>query len=275
MKNFRLASVVYLLILAFIYVGYVVYPLAETVRESLQVNGEFSFANYVDILNPTNSANVEAVWNSVLVSLLSFLFSCIVGVFFAFVLTQCDFPFRKFLSRLAILPIALPPLVGVIAFLFVFGESGILPRVVEKLIGLSGSSMALDGLSAIVAIHSYSFYVYFYLFVSTALRNLDASQIEAAQVLGCRVLREGRSGFDARIEHLYRIALSRRPQPEEIGELKALFSEQLTLCRNNPETAGALIGDQTMPEGIDSCEAAAWIGLARTILNLDEFITRQ
>ncbi len=184
MKKLKLTYVLPLLLLSVVYVGYVVYPLAETVRESLQVNGEFSFTNYFDILNPNNSANFEAVWNSVLVSLLSVVFSCLVGVFLAFVLTQCDFPLRKLLSRLAVLPIALPPLVGVIAFLFVFGESGILPRVVQKIFGFSGSAVSLDGFSAIVAVHTYSFYVYFYLFVSTSLRNLDASQLEAAQTLG-------------------------------------------------------------------------------------------
>ena len=60
-----------------------------------------------------------------------------------------------------------------------------------------------------------------------------------------------------------------------IGELGALFSEQLKLCRTDPKASLALAGQQTLPDGIDKSEAAAWVGLARTVLNLDEFITRQ
>ncbi|MBI5472123.1 MAG: iron ABC transporter permease [Ignavibacteriae bacterium] len=173
-----------ILILAFVYAGYVLFPLGRMVWESLHTDEVFTLENYVQALDPRSSANLEAVWNSVYVSVLSVVFSGVVGILFAFVFTQCDFPLRGVLSRVAVLPIALPPLVGVIAFLFVFGESGILPRVVEWLLGARASSVALEGLSAIVAIHTYSFSVYFYLFASTALRSLDASQLEAAGSFG-------------------------------------------------------------------------------------------
>jgi len=41
------------------------------------------------------------------------------------------------------------------------------------------------------------------------------------------------------------------------------------------ESLERLIGNQPIPEGVDRAEAAAWIGLARTVLNFDEFITRE
>ncbi len=171
-------------LLCFVYAGYVLYPLVAIVRESLMVNGDFSFANYLGLVSLRNSADIEAVWNSILVSLLSVGGSCVLGVFFAFVFTQLDFPLRRVFSRIAILPIALPPLVGVISFLFVFGETGILPRVAAEWFGLPIGALALDGFAAIVAVHTYSFYVYFYLFVSTTLRNLDGSVLEAGQIPG-------------------------------------------------------------------------------------------
>lgn len=189
MNRFTIKRLIPVLLLGAVYAGYVIYPLTETLRESVNIGGAFSVANYVDILRPGNSANFEALWNSVLVSILSVLFSGIVGTFLAFVLTQFTFPLQGLLSRLAVVPIALPPLVGVIAFLFAFGESGIIPRIVQEVSGLSGSVIALEGFSAIVAVHTYSFYVYFYLFVSTSLRQLEAAQLEAAQTLGSTALR--------------------------------------------------------------------------------------
>jgi hypothetical protein len=54
-----------------------------------------------------------------------------------------------------------------------------------------------------------------------------------------------------------------------------LFGQQKTLCRRDLPALERLIGNQPIPEGVDRAEAAAWIGLARTVLNFDEFITRE
>jgi iron(III) transport system permease protein len=159
-------------------------PLVVTLMHSMRADGEWTLERFASLLDPRNASNVEAVVNSVWVSLLSVLVSGILGVLFAFVVTQCEFPFRSLMARLAILPVALPPLVGVIAFLFAFGESGILPRGVQALFALEHVPFALDGFPAIVAVHVYSFNVYFLLFVSTALRQVDGSLLEAAQGLG-------------------------------------------------------------------------------------------
>ena len=71
-----------------------------------------------------------------------------------------------------------------IAFLLVFGESGILPRLVKLSLGLEDVPFYLDGIPAIVAVHVYSFYVYFYLLCSSALKQIDGSVLEAAANLG-------------------------------------------------------------------------------------------
>jgi iron(III) transport system permease protein len=184
MRALRLTMLLPVLLLLFVLVGYVIYPLLVTVRESLTTAGGISLSNYAGLMDPRNKGNMEAVGNSVVVSVLSVLFGGIVGTLLAFGLTQMQFPGRAFLARLAIVPIALPPLVGVIAFLFVFGESGILPRVIQNALGSAAPPLYLNGFWAIVAIHVYSFYVYFYLFVSTALQQIDASMMEAASGLG-------------------------------------------------------------------------------------------
>lgn len=171
-------------LLLFLFVGFVLYPLAMTIRESLLFNGTFSLEHYRTLFVFSNAANWEAVWNSVWVSLLSVIASCLVGGVLALVVTQFDFPFRRWLERLAVLPIALPPLVGVIAFLFVFGESGILPRGLQMILNSSEVPFMINGKPAIIAIHAYSFNVYFFLFLTGALRSLDGSLVEASRGLG-------------------------------------------------------------------------------------------
>ncbi|MGB2960015.1 MAG: iron ABC transporter permease, partial [Bacteroidota bacterium] len=160
------------------------YPLGVTLVESVRDTEGLTLSRYISLLDPSNSGNWEAVLNSVGVSLFTVLLSGAVGLLFAVVFTQMDFPFRSVLGRLAIVPIALPPLVGVIAFLLVFGESGILPRLMKTALGLQVVPFYLDGLSAILAVHVYSFYVYSYLLCASALRQIDGSVLEAAANLG-------------------------------------------------------------------------------------------
>ena len=98
MRSFKAVYLVPLCLLAFFLIGYVVYPLGRAVAESFSVNGGVSLENYLQLISPSSKGNWEAVANSVLVSLLTVLFSCVVGLFFAFVFTQYDFPFKEFLS---------------------------------------------------------------------------------------------------------------------------------------------------------------------------------
>ena len=162
----------------------VLYPMCATIVQSLHAGGALSLANYRALVDPADRANMEAVGNSLTVSLLSVLLSGALGLFLAFVFTQFRFPLRGVLGRLAVLPVALPPLVGVIAFLFVFGETGIIPRGLQLLTGSSSAMLAAGGVSGILLVHVYSFHVYFYLFASAGLRSLDASALEAAEGLG-------------------------------------------------------------------------------------------
>jgi iron(III) transport system permease protein len=172
------------LVLLLFVVGYVLYPLWATVWSSISTDHGVSLNRYLELVDPGNLAAWEAVGNSVFVSVMSVVLSAAVGTLFAVVVTQTRFPGRRVMSRFAVLPIALPPLVGVIAFMFVFGESGFLPRFLQLVFRASSVPFYLDGLSAIIAVHVYSFYVYFYLFVSNALLRLDGSLMEAAAGLG-------------------------------------------------------------------------------------------
>jgi iron(III) transport system permease protein len=74
--------------------------------------------------------------------------------------------------------------VGVIAFLFVFGETGILPRLFQRVFGSDGTPFALSGLGGVLVVHVYSFHVYFYLMCSSALRTIDGAQLDAAAGMG-------------------------------------------------------------------------------------------
>ncbi len=125
-----------------------------------------------------------ALWNSLWTSAASVALSAAVGVPLAFLFERYDFPGRRLLGALVALPAVMPPLVGVIAFLFLYGESGFVARALQALTGSRETPWRLQGAGAILLVHAYSMYVYFYLFVRAGLARLDASALEAAASLG-------------------------------------------------------------------------------------------
>ncbi len=183
-SNYIIAGAVLSVLLA-----YLVYPSLTTLVLGLRLENISSFFQGWD------SANIRALVNSTWIALLSVIGAGFVGTFLAYLFYRVDFPLRKVLMGVAVLPMALPPLVGVLAFLFLYGESGIIPRGLQAIFEMSEVPFSFEGLTAVWLVHVYTMYVYFYLFVSAALNQIDSGALEASSDLGasgfrtfCKVL---------------------------------------------------------------------------------------
>ncbi|MCH2113351.1 MAG: PSD1 and planctomycete cytochrome C domain-containing protein [Pirellulales bacterium] len=107
-----------------------------------------------------------------------------------------------------------------------------------------------------------------------ALLN-DPTYVEAARALAGRMMAGVEHTPTGRIELAYRLALQRAPRLEEIELLLELFDRQLhdySLRTKDAEKAQAV--GLSPSRGESSPEKAAWVAVARTILNLHETITR-
>jgi hypothetical protein len=67
--------------------------------------------------------------------------------------------------------------------------------------------------------------------------------------------------------------LSRAPKAAETDRLATFFERQRELLRRDAEAEGRIA--PFVPPGEDAIEVAAWTGVARGLMNLDEFITRE
>ena len=105
-------------------------------------------------------ADREALSTSIVISLASVVASLAIGVPLAFLLSRFEFPGRRILRAVATLPAALPPLVGVIAFLFLYGESGVVTRAIQRMFSMTEAPWRLTGVPAIIFVHAYTMYVY-------------------------------------------------------------------------------------------------------------------
>ena len=160
----------------------VLYPNLMVLADSLRTPAGWGLAAYARFL--ASHAERLALWNSVWISVASVLLSALIGVPLAFLFSRYAFPGRRVLAALVSLPVLLPPLVGVVAFLFLYGETGFLTRGVQLLLGLDEPPWRLAGAGAVLLVHAYTMYVYFFAFTRAALARLDESHAEAAAALG-------------------------------------------------------------------------------------------
>jgi hypothetical protein len=112
---------------------------------------------------------------------------------------------------------------------------------------------------------------------NTPLQSLtmanDQAMLEHVRALGCRLL-EFSSDDQAKIEHAYQLCFARMPDPHEHETLLQFVIAQRGDFKASPADAKAFAGAaDSEPES--SVELAVWTAVARVLLNLDEFITRE
>ncbi len=100
----------------------------------------------------------------------------------------------------------------------------------------------------------------------------DPVFFEAAQALAVQAVTEEKD-FDQRLERMFRLSLSRRPRSAEKDRIATYFDQQKTIFDAEPEAAPHVA--PYLPPGVSRLEMAAWTGVARGLLNLDEFVTRE
>jgi hypothetical protein len=112
---------------------------------------------------------------------------------------------------------------------------------------------------------------------NTPLQSLtmanDEVMVELARGLGRRLLKVKGSN-EARIKRAFKLCLARLSTPHETELLVKFMNQQTKEFEADPASAGKAAGPK-IPEGVQPAEAAAWTALARALINLDEFITRE
>jgi iron(III) transport system permease protein len=129
-------------VVAVVLLWLVLYPNLFVLGDSFMDGGRLTAAHYARFFG--SAAELRALWNSVWISLASVVLSGLVGVPLAFFFAGREFPGRRLLGGLAAMPVLLPPLVGTISFLFLYGETGFLTRGVQALLGLQQAPWRLD-----------------------------------------------------------------------------------------------------------------------------------
>jgi len=105
----------------------------------------------------------------------------------------------------------------------------------------------------------------------------DPQFVEAARVMGQRLLAEGGETTNEKINYGFRLATGRKPTTKETDILQGLFTEAKERFASSPTQADSLlaIGEYPIDPQLNETESAAWALVASTLLNHDEFYTKR
>lgn len=103
----------------------------------------------------------------------------------------------------------------------------------------------------------------------------DPAFLEIAQGLAARLIREKPESLDAKIRHAFRLALCREPSKEELTILDSYARQQASDFAKDEDAARSLLSDDLLSIDAPPATSAALVGVARAILNTDNFITRE
>ena len=130
----------------------------------------------------TSPAAAEALRLSIVTSLFAAFFATLLGVPLAWILARKDFPGRRFIRGIVLLPLVLPPVVGGVTLLTAFGRRGLIGQYFYDWFGVQ-LPFSTAGVVMAATFVAMPFLV---ITVEGALRSIDTRYEQAARTLGAR-----------------------------------------------------------------------------------------
>jgi iron(III) transport system permease protein len=146
-------------------------------------DGKFNIKDVIWILSKPET--YQALLNSVTIALGVTMLSTILGVFFAWLVTRTDLPFKGAMKLLFIVPFMLPSFIGAMAWKILLSPRGGYINVFFKnLLGIDKPLFNIYGMAGIIIVETMYLFPFVFLQVSGALERMDPTLEESAQISG-------------------------------------------------------------------------------------------
>lgn len=172
-----------------------IWPLVTTInRAFFDANGAFTFGYVAEVFR--NRIYTESLQNSFFLGAATTCVALAIALPLSLMADRFDFPFKRALTAVILVPMILPPFVGAIGLRQMFGQYGAFNAFLTNL-GMLAPGETIDWLGrgqfwGVVAIQALNLYPILFLNLTAALANVDPAMEEAAANLGCTGFRRFR-----------------------------------------------------------------------------------
>ena len=170
-----------LLIGLFLFV-FLIVPVVKVIYVAFQDpnTGALTLINFVDFFN--TSLFRESFLNSIYVAGGAVLLASLISIPLAYFTTRFNFGGAVLIQTLGIVPLIMPPFVGAVAMLLLFGENGSVNLLIDEWFGFTIPFM--EGLNGVILVEAIHYFPFILINLSAALLNIDSAMEESAQNLG-------------------------------------------------------------------------------------------
>ena len=142
--------------------------------------GAFTLVNFLDFAR--TDLFIRSFWNSIYVAGMTVVIGSLFALPLAYITTRFDFRGSVLIQTLAFLPLIMPPFVGAVAMLLLFGRNGSINLLLDEWFDFKIPFM--EGLNGVIFVQAIHYFPFILVNLSTSMRNIDRSMEEAAQNLG-------------------------------------------------------------------------------------------
>ncbi|MGE5553117.1 MAG: ABC transporter permease [Betaproteobacteria bacterium] len=162
---------------------FVVLPIIRLFYDAVTTEqGRLTWAYFESFL--TDPYFYRALFNSLTLGAATVVTTSLIGFLVAYLIVRYEFPGRRLYSYLSFIPTIMPPLVGVMGFVFILGRAGSLNTLLMNYFGVLRPINFLYGWHGILLVETLHLFPLITVNVVDALQKIDASLEEAAESIG-------------------------------------------------------------------------------------------
>jgi len=164
---------------------FVLYPLTRIFYDAFTNEAaQFTLANFYEFF--TDRYYLRSLWNSLVLGVAAVVTTSVIGIAVAFLIIRYDFPYRNLFAYLTMLPMILPPLVGVLGFVFILGRAGTVNVWLMDWFDMRHPINFMYGMQGVLLVETVHLFPLMTLSILDAMSKVDPSLEEAAQGMGAK-----------------------------------------------------------------------------------------
>ena len=169
--------------IALLFALFLVYPLFALFISSFKdpATGVFTFNNFIKFIS--KKYYYQGLLNSFKVTTCVTILAILIGAPMAYIMNVFKIKKKGLVEVLVIISMLSPPFIGAYSWVLLSGRSGVITKFCENTFGIH--TPTIYGFTGILLVLTLKLYPFIYLYVSGALKKIDASLGEAAESLGC------------------------------------------------------------------------------------------
>lgn len=171
------------LVIMLLFLLFLVYPLISLFASGFQEaeTGAWSMANFSKFFG--KRYYYGALKNSFVLTICVTFCAVLLGTPLAYFMATCKIKGKGLIEILIIISMMSPAFIGAYSWVLLCGRSGIVTKFMKNVFGIHTPS--IYGFGGMLLVFTLKLYPFIYMYVSGAMKKIDASLIEASESLGC------------------------------------------------------------------------------------------